>query len=95
MNSVSMLKVMAAGAVAFSAQLAFAHGAKALDDGLTLSATCSCRNAGDCTCKKGQCKCPKCGNHVRSQVIEPLGGTDRKLELPKNARYEATGGVFI
>ena len=28
-----------------------------------LAAKCSCSGQSDCTCKKGECKCSKCGGH--------------------------------
>lgn len=66
-----------------------------------LAATCSCKGAGDCTCKKGQCKCKKCSKHHQrngfqeTRLIEPVNGVIRTLEVPQNARYDATGGVAI
>ncbi len=96
MTTTNLIKVLAASAIALGGQVAFAHGGKAIDDALSGSAKCSCRNAGDCTCKKGECKCKACGNgKAKLQVFETLRGDERKLELPQNARYEATGGVFI
>ncbi|MDQ3266429.1 MAG: metallothionein [Myxococcota bacterium] len=53
---------------------------------------CSCQSAADCTCKKGQCKCKAC-KHKR--MIQPVKGTTDALQLPKEARWEATSGVFI
>ena len=60
-----------------------------------LAAKCSCSSAGDCTCKKGDCKCSKCGGHKpKIRMIESLRGAD-STDLPSNARYDATAGVFI
>ena len=61
-----------------------------------LAAKCSCSSASDCTCKKGECKCSKCGGHKKTQIrmIESLRGNDGTI-IPVNARYDATAGVFI
>ena len=59
-------------------------------------ATCNCRNAGDCTCPKGQCKCSKCGKSgARPKMFESLKGNTETSTLPKTARAEARGGIFI
>ncbi|MFZ5471750.1 MAG: metallothionein [Myxococcota bacterium] len=61
-----------------------------------LSAKCSCEGTGDCTCKKGQCECKKCGgHHQRTELLERLDGKSAPLKIPQNARYDATAGVFI
>lgn len=63
-----------------------------------LSATCKCDGPSECTCKKGECKCKKCGaKHgvKKTLLMEPLNGSQQSPELPQNARYDATGGVFI
>lgn len=93
-KSKTVLKLVAVGALALGHQ-AFAHGAKVEADALSVAATCSCHNAGDCTCKKGECKCSKCGASKKASVINTLQAAEPKFELPKNARLEATGGVFI
>ena len=59
-------------------------------------ATCSCQNSADCTCAKGQCKCPKCGKGAKAKMFESLKGVTETRELPKTARSEdARGGIFI
>lgn len=64
-----------------------------------LSATCNCGGPADCTCKKGECKCKKCDKHHRgvqkTLLLEPLRGVPVRPELPADARYDATAGVFI
>ncbi len=57
---------------------------------------CSCSGASDCTCKKGDCQCPKCGNHKkRRTVVDPLKGASNPLQLPNTAQRDATAGAFI
>jgi hypothetical protein len=58
---------------------------------------CSCTNAADCTCKKGSCKCSKCGNRHRSpsRMIAPLKGRSATLKIPSGARRDATAGIFL
>jgi len=57
-----------------------------------LAEKCSCEGAGDCTCKKGQCKCSKCGNR-RYKVSDSLRERTEYREL--KARRNAAAGVFI
>ncbi|MGQ0504822.1 MAG: metallothionein [Myxococcaceae bacterium] len=64
-----------------------------LDD--TLASKCSCTSQADCTCKRGQCECKKCGGLKKTPMIETLKGTSDSLKLPKNARNDASAGVFI
>jgi hypothetical protein len=59
-----------------------------------LAGKCSCSGAADCTCKKGECKCPKCGGKA-APMFDSLKGTKDALEIPKDARNDATAGVFI
>lgn len=66
--------------------------ASAIDE--ALAGKCSCSGAADCTCKKGECKCPKCGGKA-PQMFDSLKGTKDALEIPKDARNDATAGVFI
>lgn len=54
---------------------------------------CSCANASECTCKKGKCKCKGCKKG--SRLAEPIKGQSDALRLPKEARYDASTGVFI
>ncbi|MFL5320269.1 MAG: hypothetical protein ACJ790_11485 [Myxococcaceae bacterium] len=61
-----------------------------------LAAKCPCSSQADCTCKKGDCKCSKCGAHHRGvKMIETIRDSDDSTELPQNARYDATAGIFI
>jgi hypothetical protein len=91
-------KMIAVGAVGLGSGFAQA-GTAAASNGpeMIQKATCSCSNAGDCTCKKGTCKCSKCkGSHVtKVRLFETLKGSSGELKLPETARHEATGGVFI
>jgi hypothetical protein len=78
----------------------FAHPAVACDSKVTTSgsvtAKCSCENAAECTCKKNSCQCKKCGLHRKpARIIEALKGAPQPLEVPAEARYDATAGVFI
>ncbi len=66
---------------------------ESLDD--AMAAKCSCGSQADCTCKKGECECKKCGGHRRVQMIESLKGEPSPLKLPQNARNDASAGVFI
>ncbi len=60
------------------------------------SSNCGCSGRSDCTCKKGACKCSKCGAHkVNSKIIETLKNTPADTRLPATARLDATAGVFI
>jgi hypothetical protein len=64
--------------------------------GLTTEAACGCSGRSDCTCKKGTCKCSKCGAHkVNTRIIETLKNTPVDTRLPATARLDATAGVFI
>lgn len=58
-----------------------------------MAAKCKCGSAADCTCKKGTCECAKCKRPKR-RVVDMLRDEG---ELPKvrEARHDATGGVFI
>lgn len=60
-----------------------------------IAAKCSCSSQADCTCKKGECKCSKCNGHMKVRMIESLRGNQDSSELPLNARYDATAGIFI
>lgn len=106
MNTSAFLKAMTVGALAFGAQPAFATDAARalLSDDLALTvagaspkgSTCGCSGRSDCTCKKGSCKCAKCGHsHAVKPMVAPLKGEPATTELPKNARLDATAGVFI
>jgi hypothetical protein len=58
-----------------------------------LTAKCQCGSKADCTCKKGQCECPRC-NKPKRQVIDALREQTPALKL-EDARYDASAGVFI
>jgi hypothetical protein len=61
-----------------------------------MAATCSCQSASDCTCKKGQCKCKKCGaGRARGKVIDSLQEAVRPAPLPNKAQRDASAGLFI
>lgn len=95
MPTPSVFRAVTAG-VMLLAPLCFATGTprSTLLDGLRPNATCSCGSAADCTCKKGSCKCPKCGHDKKGlRIFEALKPVDSKL--PDTARRDATAGVFI
>ena len=95
MPTSSFLKAVAAGAM-LMAPLALASGQlqTILADQLRDNARCSCASAADCTCKKGTCKCPKCGNGKKAiRMFESLKPMDGKL--PDTARRDASAGVLI
>lgn len=75
--------------------LASTDRADQLAQRLMPAGSCGCSGKSDCTCKKGQCKCAKCGSHDKVRVFETLKGASAPLKLPDTARYEATGGIFI
>lgn len=60
-----------------------------------IAAKCSCGSAADCTCKKGTCKCPKCGGKQQTRMFDALKGEQDLLKIPTDARRDATAGVFI
>ena len=96
MPTASFMKAVTTGAMLLT-PLAFGSSTNrtllALE-GLRLDATCSCGSAADCTCKKGTCKCPKCGSSKKAmRMIESLKPIETKL--PDTARRDATAGVFI
>ncbi len=69
-----------------------------LDTHLALEAShpakCDCKNAGECTCPKGECKCKNCGNGRK--LFEPLKGASESTRLPATARHDdARAGVLI
>lgn len=85
-----VLQVLAVSAV-LASTAAFACDGNCMTAASAQSDKCGCSSAADCTCKKGQCKCPKCGK--RSSLYEPMKGQSGKLELPKTR--DARAGVFI
>jgi len=60
-----------------------------------IAAKCSCSSAADCTCKKGTCKCSKCGGKQQTRMFDSLKGEQDLLKVPTDARRDATAGVFI
>ena len=64
---------------------------------LLIAGKCNCTSAADCTCKKGDCACKKCtpGVHRPTVIFDSLKGENGRLVLPRNARNDATAGVFI
>lgn len=58
-----------------------------------LTAKCSCGSKADCTCKKGQCECPKCKG--RHEVMDALSTQQAPAMKIQDARYDASAGVFI
>jgi hypothetical protein len=91
MRAVSFIKV-AAVTVGFTA---FAAPFDRPVLGERTNATCNCKNASDCTCPRGQCKCKNCGAHQKPTMLESLKGSTEKTRLPETARHDARGGVFI
>ncbi len=107
-SMMTIVAAMAVGALGLLAAPAFACGndgacacahkkadkAKVTAHADELAARCKCSSASDCTCKKGQCECPKCSGHKR-RLVEPLKGSSGELKIPGDARHDATAGVFI
>lgn len=63
-----------------------------------VAATCSCGGRGDCTCKKGQCKCKNCHHHrlQLKPVYERLDGATQTGQVPNTAvQRDARAGSFI
>jgi hypothetical protein len=63
-----------------------------------LAAKCSCSSKGDCTCKKGQCQCAKCGGRHEGRaagMVEALEGQSGGQALDGDARYHASAGVLL
>ncbi|MBI3183737.1 MAG: hypothetical protein HYZ28_16490 [Myxococcales bacterium] len=71
-----------------------AEAAKQLKASEGVVGKCSCGNAAECTCKKGDCQCAKCGAE-KVRIIESLRGVPDPLKVPCQARRDATAGVFI
>lgn len=103
MQTVNFIKAVALGGVIVGSPVAL--GSNPSEQGSTelpsygeqqrLSDKCNCSGASDCTCKKGQCKCPKCGKHNKVRMIETLKGQTTNPSLPDTARLDASAGVFI
>ena len=96
----SMIQKFAAVSVFSLASLSMASG---FDRPLIpkASATCNCKNAADCTCPKGQCKCKNCGAHAaphaspNGRMTDTLRGATESTRLPQSARRDARGGLSI
>lgn len=56
---------------------------------------CGCSGKADCTCKKGACKCAKCGKGNRVRVMDTLKANPDPAKLPDTARYDASAGVLL
>jgi hypothetical protein len=80
------------GGGAHAEDQARAHAALVEAGRKLLAAKCSCESKADCTCKKGQCKCKKCGG--RHEVLEALQGQSGGQPL-QDARYDASAGVML
>lgn len=94
--SLSSLRPLAASAVLLAAPAFASTGTNDLWAGkLTTAADCGCSGKADCTCKKGACKCAKCGKGSKSKVIDALKNNPDTAKLPETARFDATAGVFI
>ncbi len=67
------------------------------DVDVLLADKCDCGGQADCTCKKGQCKCGKCGGAKlkKLRLFDSLKGESDALTLPNDARHDATAGAFI
>jgi hypothetical protein len=78
-----------------AAQAATAHEALAEEGRQLLAAKCSCESKADCTCKKGECKCKKCGG--RHEVLEALQGQSggQPLQHTRDAHGDASAGVML
>jgi|CXWL01.1.fsa_nt_gi hypothetical protein len=94
MQTPNFIKIVALGSAIMGSQVAFASE-MVLADLPSASDKCSCSGASDCTCKKGQCKCPKCGKGGKARMFETLKGQSSNPVLPNTARLDATAGVFI
>ncbi len=44
-----------------------------------VAAKCTCGGPADCTCKKGTCKCPKCGKRHEGRGVDQLQGARAAL----------------
>ena len=71
------------------------EGSRLMDLDELIAAKCSCGSAADCTCKKGTCKCAKCGGKQQTRMFEALKGEQDVLQVPTDAHRDATAGVFI
>ena len=67
-----------------------------------VAAKCSCGSKGDCTCKKGQGQCAKCGGRSAheaggraSGMVDALEGQSAGQALDADARYDASAGVLL
>lgn len=91
----AMMKAFAVGAVVLAVP-AFASSAELRVLEEAAPASCSCKNAADCTCPKGQCKCKNCGGGERRKMFDSLKGATETTRLPDTARNDdARAGVLI
>ena len=93
--SLNALQTLSMAAFLGASPLCFAATELKGDVGLApLAAGCGCHSAADCTCKKGSCKCAKCGGH-HQKLMESLNTGKADVQLPETARRDASAGVFI
>jgi hypothetical protein len=91
----SQTRSAASASASKSAPASAAQLQKDIDE--AIAGRCSCSSAADCTCKKGDCKCPRCRSHHRGSgsVIGPLKSSVDPQVIPAKARRDATAGLFI
>lgn len=95
MQMPTVIKAVGIGAVVFASQ---AFGAQVDQHlfGAQANETCNCKNAAECTCPKGKCKCKNCGNAAKTKMFESLKGAKETTRLPDTARIEdARAGTLI
>jgi hypothetical protein len=94
--SKSFRPVAIASALVFGAPaLASTGGLEPLAAQLNMGGDCGCSGKADCTCKKGACKCAKCGKANKSRVIDAMKANPDPSKLPETARWDATAGVLL
>ncbi len=89
----TVMKAVAVSASLLASQV-FAANVDAHLFGAQANETCNCKNAAECTCPKGKCKCKNCGS--KAKVFDSLKGAQESTRLPDTARLEeARAGVLI
>jgi hypothetical protein len=75
------------------------QGSTLLPGDTRLAAKCDCESAGDCTCKKGQCQCKRCGlgaaPRAAARVFPKLSGQANPLTIPASSKRDASAGLFL